>query len=714
MVTKLLKLISIVVFHMAVLPVNAQYRSPLASSDFNLTLANDVQIASNIMEFDVLLLNTDPASPFELAAVQAGIVVNPGIYNGGTITMSIVPGSSQLVASQKPTSVVWSQAQNTIKLTPKTPPGAGSGTILSTTAPGTRVCRLRITNSVPFTSDSSANLAFNFTITPYPTKVFQYVAGVNTELSCTTLNSFSNAANIVLNPSTPTPAAFAVTGGGTYCQGSGGLPVDLANSEIGVTYTLFKDAIAQIPTVAGTGSALTFGNQLAGEYTVIGTNGSGTTPMSGIVVITENPIVTASVSIISSSNNICEGTTVNFTSSAIGGGTNPTYQWYKNGIAISTGETYTCIPQNGDVIYVVMNSNAPCVTENPATSNSITMIVNPSVTPGLTIMVDQNNVCAGSSVTFTTYPVGGGTAPDFLWYKNGIAISTGAIYTDVLENGDMVNAVMTSNAPCVMNGNTATSNTITMIVNPLPAAAGNITGPATLCAGTMQVEYSVDAIIGANSYSWVVPTGATITSGSGTNAITVDFSLNAVSGTVEVFGTNSCGNGTASPLYNVTVNAIPPTPVITQSGNILTSNAPSGNQWYKDGVIIVGAVSQSITILEDGTYSDMVTLNGCSSQVSNTIVIIHTSISNTDVQMVNVYPNPTSGMFWLSIKSPGTTVFDMQVLNSFGAVVFKTDKLEVNGSFKQYFDLHDLAVGVYTLNLRSDSQRITKKIVINK
>jgi hypothetical protein len=56
----------------------------------------------------------------------------------------------------------------------------------------------------------------------------------------------------------------------------------------------------------------------------------------------------------------------------------------------------------------------------------------------------------------------------------------------------------------------------------------------------------------------------------------------------------------------------------------------------------------------------------------------------------------------------------MEVLNSFGAVVYKTDKLTVNGTFKQYFDLSELSAGMYTLILRSDSQQITKKIVINK
>jgi len=85
------------------------------------------------------------------------------------------------------------------------------------------------------------------------------------------------------------PSAFAVTGSGSYCEGAEGVPVGLSGSEISVTYTLFKDGNAQQPTLAGTGSAISFGNQLFGMYTVSGSNSNGTTPMTGNALITENP-----------------------------------------------------------------------------------------------------------------------------------------------------------------------------------------------------------------------------------------------------------------------------------------------------------------------------------------------------------------------------------------------------------------------------------------
>ena len=68
-------------------------------------------------------------------------------------------------------------------------------------------------------------------------------------------------------------AAFAVTGGGAYCSGGSGVAVGLSGSETGVNYQLYRDDTTAVGSpVAGTGSALNFGNQtVAGTYTVKGT-----------------------------------------------------------------------------------------------------------------------------------------------------------------------------------------------------------------------------------------------------------------------------------------------------------------------------------------------------------------------------------------------------------------------------------------------------------
>jgi hypothetical protein len=78
-----------------------------------------------------------------------------------------------------------------------------------------------------------------------------------------------------------------------------------------------------------------------------------------------------------------------------------------------------------------------------------------------------------------------------------------------------------------------------------PQQPGTISGPASVCANSNQ-SYSVAAVSGAASYTWTVPTGATVTSGQGTAAANVQFGTAA--GNVTVKATNACGNSSLRTL----------------------------------------------------------------------------------------------------------------------------------------------------------------------
>ena len=352
---KLLLVLPLLALLFSISTANAQaLYSPLATEDFNLSVQNFVQPTANTIEFDVYLLDTDASQPFELASMQLGFLLNSAIYTGGTLSVSYNNTGSGLLASQQFSanpSIATNAAyagQTLIRLAGKTPPGTGNGTIISTAGSGTLVTHFTITSSVPFTQNSTANLTFtsSTSATPlYATRVAEYINGTNTQLLVQAGVNAVVCCNPVLNPATTCedPTLFTVTGGGSYCQGGAGVPVGLSGSQVGVNYTLNPGAVM----VAGNGNPISFGNQLAGTYTVVALS-NGTNP-----AICNDPVnMTGSADVIETPSS-----TVNYEASAC-----DSYTWSVNNVTYTASGIYTFV--DGCVTHVLNLTITPSSTVN--------------------------------------------------------------------------------------------------------------------------------------------------------------------------------------------------------------------------------------------------------------------------------------------------------------------------------------------------------------
>jgi hypothetical protein len=166
----------------------------------------------------------------------------------------------------------------------------------------------------------------------------------------------------------------------------------------------------------------------------------------------------------------------------------------------------------------------------------------------------------------------------------------------------------------------------------------------------------VAVIGGATSYIWSYSgTGATI-SGTG-NSVTISFSTNATSGNLTVRGTNSCGLGTVSPDFAITVN-VRPSATITAASSVCTSSTgntasvPPGAATYAwtigNGTIVGSTTSSNITYTAGAsgsvTLGVTVTANGCSASNGVSVAI---STSGTS-QELNVWKNFTPDLMPLT------------------------------------------------------------------
>lgn len=323
-----------------------------------------------------------------------------------------------------------------------------------------------------------------------------------------------NAAHTVVTVTTA-PVAYNLSGSGSYCQGGAGLTITLDGSEAGVSYQLYKGAIAVGAPLVGTGANLTWTNQTAGSYTVVGANGAmATTTMNGTVVISETPNLPVSVTLAADANNVCAGTSVEFTATPMNGGISPSYAWYVNSTLMTSGSpaTYTYVPVNGDQVHVILTSSETCTAGNPATSATVVMVVNPLIPVSVTVAADANPVCAGTTVNFTATPANGGVTPAYQWYVNGFAVGADLpTHSYVPADGDLVHVVMTSSEACT-TGNPATSSDVVMVVNPiLPVSVSLMASVNPSCEGGEVLYQATPHNGGVPAYQWYVnnnPAGA--------------------------------------------------------------------------------------------------------------------------------------------------------------------------------------------------------------
>ncbi len=225
-------------------------------------------------------------------------------------------------------------------------------------------------------------------------------------------------------------------------------------------------------------------------------------------VVTVNIGDPVDVTITASGNTVCAGATVTFTAIPVNPGTSPVYQWKVNGVnAGSNALTFSYSPVNGDIVKCILtSSNVVCTSNNPATSNSISMVVNPLLPVSVTVSPSSNPVCAGAMVNFTATPGNCGTTPQYQWKVNGLIVGTNSPgYSYVPINGDAITCTLTSNVLCP-SGNPAISNTVTMTVKPiLPVGVSIVASSNPFCLGTT-VTFTATPVNGGliPGYQWKV------------------------------------------------------------------------------------------------------------------------------------------------------------------------------------------------------------------
>jgi hypothetical protein len=232
---------------------------------------------------------------------------------------------------------------------------------------------------------------------------------------------------------------------------------------------------------------------------------SQTATSNSVVITVLNTTLVPQVSLAASGNNICAGVPVTFTATPVNGGSSPQYSFYINGVLKQVGANsiYTSSAlNNNDTVKVVLTSDAACASPTTATSVPIIMVINPAVTPQVSVSPSANNVCSGTSITFTAAPTNPGTAPKYNFYVDGTLTQSGASATYVsttLKNNDSVWVVMISNAPCASPSDTVTSIRVYMVITPKVQPSVALSASETTICPNSSVTFTATAVNGGNA-----------------------------------------------------------------------------------------------------------------------------------------------------------------------------------------------------------------------
>jgi hypothetical protein len=151
--------------------------------------------------------------------------------------------------------------------------------------------------------------------------------------------------------------------------------------------------------------------------------------------------------------------------------------------------------------------------------------------------------------------------------------------------------------------------------------------------------------IGANIFRWY---GSNATGGSASTA--APSPSTAASGNFDYFVSQvDAENGCESPRakLSVAVNAAPAKPSVTRDASSnLVSSSSNGNQWYREGVVLTGAINQIYKPTDAAHYTVKVTgSGGCVSLSSEAYYYLSTALLNLDNgQYVRFFPNPASNL----------------------------------------------------------------------
>ncbi|MFN8349194.1 MAG: T9SS type A sorting domain-containing protein [Spirosomataceae bacterium] len=289
------------------------------------------------------------------------------------------------------------------------------------------------------------------------------------------------------------------------------------------------------------------------------------------------------------------------------------------GITLGGTTTQNVTITDNDFPQVNLSVSANSGSEAGATAITVTATTSQAVVGDQTVSLGVS----GTNITAGDYTLSNTNLTILNGQTTGTATFTIVDDTDI-EGSETATLTIFNPSAGITLGSTTTQN-VTITDNDFPPVnlicPINAIAPACQTQATINIQFanwlaSVSASGGCNGLMTNNSMGAPPACG-GSTTVTFTYTSTCVPLSTTCQATFTVPTCSATP----TISTNDPTAFCPGSSVTLTSDAVSGNQWYVNGNPIDGATNQSYSATAAGNYTVVVTVSGCASEPSNSIVL---------------------------------------------------------------------------------------------
>lgn len=695
-------------------------------------------------------VNPTVSTAYTVTATESGsgcvgsAVVNVSVGNGINVTTNtpapICEGQSTSLSASGANSYVWSPAT-----------GLSSTTLSTVLAAPAQTTTYMVVGTTNGCSDTAyVTVVVNTIPTVTVSQNTSICTGGSVSLSASGASSLiwspsdglNTTSGTSVNASPAQTTTYLVTGSDNGCSGSAQVTVTVNPLPL-VTVSPNTSVCAgqSVSLTAGGASSYSWSpssglNQNTGAtvsasplanttYTVVGTDANGCSA-SALVSVDVNSIPLSPTSIVGNANQ-CLPMSTGFAINPIANASS--YTWSAPAGMNISGQGTSAVTLSA----TTASSGSLCVTSDNICGSSAPTCTNVSayaakpVTPGS--ITGSAKACPGDVVNYSVAAVA--NTSSYLW-----TIPAG---TSIL-NGQGTNAISlqynagyaggTLSVQAVNGCGISALRSKVLSLN-IPATPGTISGNASGLCNSQQV-YSVTNSAG-KSYNWTPPAGGTITSGQGTNTVTIQFGAGFTSGNVSVTAQNACGVSTPRTKAVKAVPAVPGTisgasSVCKGQTGVAYSINPvygaSNYTWtaFTNASIVSGQGSPAITVdyaLTANSNSIKVkAANACGSSTNKLLAVTLNTcpkvsdFTNSGIAGITLLPNPASSYVEIQYNSTSELQAELRVNNILGQSVY-IQAIHPGGGLNSYMvDVRKMTPGVYIVNILQDGKSFAQRLVI--